>query len=90
MVELPAEVVVDASGQATFLANRGPASPKLRGGDGRQAAFFSQVTGAARLQPNARPPMRVTNDGVAASLAMLHNGQKAPVPCRPLTHAGVT
>src|SRR5262245_55162763 len=32
--------------------------------------------------------MRVTNGKVAASRARLHDGHKAPVPCRPRTRAG--
>src|SRR5215472_15890321 len=35
-----------------------------------------------------QPPMRVTNDRVAASRARLHDGHKAPVSCRPRTYAG--
>src|SRR5262249_17836895 len=35
-----------------------------------------------------RRPMRVTKDKVTASRARLHDGQQAPVSCRPRTHAG--
>jgi 1H-pyrrole-2-carbonyl-[peptidyl-carrier protein] brominase len=46
--ELKAEVVIDASGATTFLANRGLTSPKERGGYENQVAIFSQVAGAIR------------------------------------------
>jgi 1H-pyrrole-2-carbonyl-[peptidyl-carrier protein] brominase len=46
--ELKAEVVIDASGQATFLANKGLTSPKQRGKYDKQVAIFSQVAGAIR------------------------------------------
>lgn len=47
-VDLKARVVVDASGQGTFLANRGVIGPKDRGNYDKQLAIFSQVTGAIR------------------------------------------
>ncbi len=46
--QLKAEVVIDASGATTFLANRGLTSPKERGGYEKQVAIFSQVAGAIR------------------------------------------
>jgi FADH2-dependent halogenase len=46
--DLKAEVVIDASGQGTFLANRGVTSPKERGPYDKQVAIFSQVAGAVR------------------------------------------
>ena len=46
--DLVGDVVVDASGQGTFLANRGVTSPKERGNYDKQVAIFSQVTGAIR------------------------------------------
>ena len=47
--DLKSEVVVDASGQSTFLANNGaPTGPKRRGQYDRQVAIFSQVVGAIR------------------------------------------
>jgi FADH2-dependent halogenase len=46
--DVKAEVVIDASGQATFLANRGITSPKEQGNYDKQVAIFSQVTGAIR------------------------------------------
>lgn len=45
---LNAEVVIDASGQGTFLANRGVIGPKERGTYDKQVAIFSQVAGALR------------------------------------------
>ncbi|MCA9688279.1 MAG: tryptophan 7-halogenase [Myxococcales bacterium] len=47
-VELPAAVVVDASGQGTFLANAGVTGPKSRGRYDRQLAVYSHVRGALR------------------------------------------
>ncbi len=46
--DLQAEVVIDASGQNTFLASRGVIGPKERGPYDKQVAIFSQVAGAAR------------------------------------------
>lgn len=45
---LNTEVVIDASGQGTFLANRGVIGPKERGVYDKQVAIFSQVAGARR------------------------------------------
>ncbi|HEY7097393.1 MAG TPA: NAD(P)/FAD-dependent oxidoreductase [Terriglobales bacterium] len=47
-VDIKARVVVDASGQGTFLANRGVIGPKDRGNYDKQVAIFSQVKGAIR------------------------------------------
>jgi flavin-dependent dehydrogenase len=46
--EIISEVLVDASGQSTFLANAGVIGEKFRGNYDRQVAIFSQVTGAIR------------------------------------------
>lgn len=46
--DLRVEVVIDASGQSTFLANRGVTGPKDRGPYDKQVAIFSQVAGAIR------------------------------------------
>src|SRR5262245_9489185 len=46
--DIASEVLVDASGQGTFLANVGMLGGKLRGNYDRQIAIFSQVTGAVR------------------------------------------
>ena len=46
--DIAAEVLVDASGQSTFLANAGLIGEKVRGNYDRQVAVFSQVTGAIR------------------------------------------
>jgi 1H-pyrrole-2-carbonyl-[peptidyl-carrier protein] brominase len=45
---LTAEVLVDASGHATFLANRGFTSPKERGEFDKQVAIFNQLRGLTR------------------------------------------
>jgi flavin-dependent dehydrogenase len=37
------DVLVDCSGQATFLANRGITGPKIKGGYSNQIAVFSQI-----------------------------------------------
>jgi flavin-dependent dehydrogenase len=52
--DIRAQVVVDASGQGTFLANRGVIGPKDRGNYDRQLAIFSQVTGAIRDEGDIR------------------------------------
>src|SRR5712691_6583711 len=46
--EIEAKVVLDCSGQATFLANQRVTGPKYVGSYDKQVAFFSQVTGAVR------------------------------------------
>jgi FADH2-dependent halogenase len=46
--DLQARVVLDASGQATFLASHGVTGPKSRGRYNRQVASFTQVKGARR------------------------------------------
>lgn len=47
-LEVESEVVVDASGQHTFLANTGVAGKKERGNYDRQLAIYSHFTGAER------------------------------------------
>lgn len=47
-IEIHADFVVDASGQSTFLANRGVTSKKMPGRYDKQIALYSQVTGARR------------------------------------------
>jgi 1H-pyrrole-2-carbonyl-[peptidyl-carrier protein] brominase len=46
--DLKSEVVVDASGQATFLANKGLTSRKERGQFDKQVGIFSQLTDLVR------------------------------------------
>lgn len=46
--EIESEVVLDCSGQSTFLANLGVTGPKFPGNYDRQIAIYSQVTGAIR------------------------------------------
>ena len=46
--DIRGEVLVDASGSGTFLANKGVIGPKDRGNYDKQVAIFSQVTGAIR------------------------------------------
>lgn len=52
--DLGSEVLVDASGQHTFLANKGVIGPKARGNYDRQVAIFSQVVGAIRDEGEKR------------------------------------
>ncbi len=40
---LSCDILVDCSGQATFLANRGITGPKVKGGYSNQIAVFSQI-----------------------------------------------
>lgn len=53
-IELQSEVLVDASGQGTFLANKGVIGPRDRGNYDRQVAIFSQVLGAIRDEGEKR------------------------------------
>lgn len=46
--EVRCRILVDASGQKTFLANQGVTGPKLRGTYEKQVGIFSRVTGAVR------------------------------------------
>lgn len=46
--EIEAEVVVDCSGMATFLANQKVTGPKYLGSYDKQIAFFTHVKGAVR------------------------------------------
>jgi flavin-dependent dehydrogenase len=46
--DIETEIVIDCSGQATFLANQRATGPKYLGSYDKQVAFFSQVTGAVR------------------------------------------
>ncbi len=46
--DIASEVLIDASGQATFLSKSGIIGKKHRGNYDRQVAIFSQVTGAIR------------------------------------------
>ena len=53
-VEIEAEVVLDCSGQSTFLANAGVTGPKYLGNYDKQIAIFSQVKGAIRDNGGSR------------------------------------
>jgi 1H-pyrrole-2-carbonyl-[peptidyl-carrier protein] brominase len=46
--DIETEIVLDCSGQATFLANQRVTGPKYVGSYDKQVAFFSQVTDAVR------------------------------------------
>jgi 1H-pyrrole-2-carbonyl-[peptidyl-carrier protein] brominase len=47
-LDIAARFTADASGQTTFLANRGVTGPKREGSYGRQVAFFAHLLGAVR------------------------------------------
>lgn len=47
-VDIAADIVLDCSGQSTFLANAGVTGPKYLGSYDKQIAIFSQVSGAIR------------------------------------------
>ncbi|HLF05277.1 MAG TPA: tryptophan 7-halogenase [Dehalococcoidia bacterium] len=47
-MEIESEMLLDCSGQATFLANAGATGPKYLGNYDKQIAIFSQVSGALR------------------------------------------
>jgi flavin-dependent dehydrogenase len=47
-MEIESEMLLDCSGQATFLANAGATGPKYLGAYDKQIAIFSQVSGAIR------------------------------------------
>jgi flavin-dependent dehydrogenase len=53
-LDLESEVLVDCSGQATFLANAGVTGPKYLGAYDKQIAIFSQVAGTIRDHGEAR------------------------------------
>jgi len=48
---IESDLLLDCSGQATFLANTGITGPKYRGSYDKQIAIFSQVAGAIRQDP---------------------------------------
>ena len=48
LFDIESEIVLDCSGQATFLANAGIAGPKYNGNYDKQMAVFSQIEGAIR------------------------------------------
>lgn len=53
-LEIESELVLDCSGQATFLANAGVTGPKYLGNYDKQIAIFSQVAGAVRDHGDTR------------------------------------
>ena len=52
--DLECEMLLDCSGQATFLANAGVTGPKYVGNYDKQIAVFSQVVGADRATGDSR------------------------------------
>ena len=48
LCDLHSDVLIDASGQGTFLTNKGVTGPKERGNYDKQVGIFSQVKGAIR------------------------------------------
>lgn len=55
VMEIESELVLDCSGQATFLANQGVTGPKYLGSYDRQIAIFSQVVDTVRDRGETRP-----------------------------------
>jgi flavin-dependent dehydrogenase len=53
-LDVAAQIVLDCSGQATFLANRGVTGPKYLGAYDKQIAIFSQVAGTLRDHGDTR------------------------------------
>jgi flavin-dependent dehydrogenase len=53
-LDIAAQVLLDCSGQATFLANAGVTGGKYLGNYDRQIALFSQMTGAIRDDGSSR------------------------------------
>ena len=54
MQRIESEMLLDASGQSTFLANKGVTGPKYMGSYDRQIAIFSQIVGGIRDNGKAR------------------------------------
>ena len=57
-LEIQSELLLDASGQNTFLANAGVTGPKYRGNYDKQMAIFSQVVGGIRDDGESRDMQR--------------------------------
>jgi 1H-pyrrole-2-carbonyl-[peptidyl-carrier protein] brominase len=53
-LEIESEVLLDCSGQSTFLANQGVTGPKYLGSYDKQIAIFSQVVGGIRDNGDSR------------------------------------
>lgn len=54
LIDIEAEVLLDCSGQGTFLANAGITGPKYVGNYDKQVAIFSHFTGALRGDNSSR------------------------------------
>lgn len=54
LMDLESEILLDCSGQATFLANHGVTGPKYLGSYDKQIAFFSQVVDTVRDDGDTR------------------------------------
>lgn len=54
MLKVESQVLLDCSGLATFLANKGVTGPKYRGNYDKQIAIFSQLAGGIRDNGEAR------------------------------------
>lgn len=57
-IKITSQVVLDCSGQKTFLANLGVTGPKYRGNYDKQMAVFSQVAGGIRDNGDTRALQR--------------------------------
>jgi flavin-dependent dehydrogenase len=60
-VRLEAEITLDCSGQATFLANRGITGKKYLGAYDKQIAIFSHIKGFVRDEETDEPSVKSTN-----------------------------
>lgn len=54
ILNIESSVLIDASGQGTFLANKGVTGKKIRGKYDKQVAIFSQLKGALRDSGNEK------------------------------------
>ena len=73
--DIASEVLVDASGQATFLSNAGMIGEKVRGNYDRQVAVFSQVAGAIR-DPGAASGNTLIFYRAKTSLGLVHSARR--------------
>jgi flavin-dependent dehydrogenase len=60
-VRIEADITLDCSGQATFLANKRVTGPKYLGSYDKQIAIFSHVTGFARDEETDDARVKATN-----------------------------
>ena len=76
-LEIKSELLIDASGQNTFLANAGVTGPKYRGNYDKQMAIFSQVVDGIRDDGDSRDMQR--NNTLIFYKAKYHWGWWIPI-----------